>query len=365
MHTLRCFCLSLALVAFTLSASSMTASAAPESKDQKGWLINALAKRRSTSARPTVALALGGGGMRGAAHIGVLKALEQAGIPIDYIVGSSIGSVVGGLYCAGVPLEKIAESGRNGSMYEAYMPRYVALKLALRPLAKLTYLFHKAPSGGLTSGKRFERFLERLLPTGVETTDDLPIPFACVAARLTDGKACLLTKGKLTNLIRASSSIPILVCPVEIDGHLYTDGGIRNNLPCAQARRTGADIVIAVSVDEDLEKLPPERFTSLRQIFGRVVDAALVEPDELKARYADIIIRPKLAGIPILSKKASCIASAIKAGEEATRQVLPTIRKMMSRQAASKVAAVLERQPDILVAPTASIPGYKGSISGH
>lgn len=280
--------------------------------------------------RPTIALALGGGGARGAAHIGVLRVLKAEGIPIDYIVGNSMGSIVGGLYAAGVSLDDIEEFMVNGKLLKAYMPGWLPPKILISPLAKLFHPFKKHYAG-LWTGKKFGRFLEEQLPSGIENVEDTPIPFSAVATNLIDGKAYRISDGRLSSAIRASSSIPPLLQPVAIGDKVYVDGGLRANLPASAARDTGADIVIAILVDEPLRKLPNTRFQHLSGIVERLGDIMLAVADARQLPFADIIINPDVSGLPVIRGTAEDARKAILAGEMATRKALPLIEKRLSK----------------------------------
>lgn len=279
--------------------------------------------------RPTVALALGGGGARGAAHIGVLRVLKAEGIPIDYIVGNSMGSIVGGLYAAGVPLEDIEEIMVNGKLGKSYMPGWLPPKLLISPLAKLMHPIKKHYAG-LWTGKKFARFLERQLPEGIHNVEDTPIPFSAVATNLIDGKAYRISDGRLSSAIRASSSIPPLLQPVAIGDKVYVDGGVRANMPASAARDTGADVVIAILVDEPLQILPATRFQNLKGIVERLGDILLAVSDARQLPFADIIINPDVSGLPVLKGTAADARKAILAGETAARAALPVIRNKLS-----------------------------------
>jgi predicted acylesterase/phospholipase RssA len=283
------------------------------------------------SRRPTVAIALGGGGARGAAHIGVLRVLKEAGIPIDYIVGNSMGSIVGGLYAAGVPLDDIEKIMLDGSLRKAYMPGLIPPKLLVSPVEKMMHPFKKHYAG-LWTGKKLGQFLEKQLPKGIENVDDTLIPFSAVATNLIDGKAYRISDGKLSTAIRASSTIPALLQPVAIGDKVYVDGGIRANLPASAARDTGADIVIAVLVDEPLRKLPATRFQHLAGIAERLGDMMLAVADARQLPFADVIINPDVSGLPVINGKADDAHKAILAGEEATRKALPEIKKRMAAE---------------------------------
>jgi predicted acylesterase/phospholipase RssA len=284
---------------------------------------------RSTLGRPTVAIALGGGGARGAAHIGVLRVLRDAGIPIDYIVGNSMGSIVGGLYAAGVKLEDIEKIMTDGSLKKAYMPGKLTAKLLFSPIAKIAHPFKKHYAG-LWTGNKFGEFLEKQLPEGVENVEDTKIPYSSVATNLIDGKAYRISDGKLSNAIRASSTIPPLLRPVAIGDKLYVDGGVRANLPASAARDTGANIVIGVLVDEPLRILPAKRFQHISGIVGRLGDVMLAVADARQLPFADVIINPDVSGLPVLTAEPEDVQKAIDAGAAAAKKALPAIQKRMA-----------------------------------
>jgi predicted acylesterase/phospholipase RssA len=279
--------------------------------------------------RPTIALALGGGGARGAAHIGVIRVLEQAGIPIDYVVGNSMGAIVGGLYCAGVPLEKITGIMEDGSLRKAYLGK-IPPKILISPLEKLANPRSKHYAG-LFSGKKYGQFLEKILPPDVKNVQDTKIPFSAVALNLLDGKAYRIDDGDLSTAIRASSSISPLLQPVAIGDKVYVDGGVRANLPASAAKDTGANIVIAVLVDEPLRRMPPDHFRHLTGVANRLTDVVLAISDERQLQFADIVINPDCSGIPVIANHPEDAQKAIKAGEDAARKALPEIKKRLGR----------------------------------
>lgn len=281
---------------------------------------------------PTIALALGGGGARGAAHIGVLKVLEQEGIPVDQIVGNSMGSIVGGLYSAGLSLDDISARLEDLSLRKAYMPGGIAKKIALLPLSRITHPFRPKHYAGLWSGKKFTNYLERILPRPNMNISDTKIPFSPVATNLLDGKAYRITKGPLSTAIKASAAISPLLQPVALDNKLFIDGGVRANLPAAAAKATGAGLVVAVLVDEPLQPVPAKRFMHLKNIAARVSDIMLVIADERQLQYADIVINPDISGIPILSHDPDDVRKAIEAGELAARKAMPELRRKLHLQ---------------------------------
>ena len=298
------------------------------------------------SRRPTVALALGGGGARGAAHIGVLRVLKEAGITVDYIVGNSMGAIVGGLYSAGVPLNNIEKIMLDDSLRTAYMPGPIPPKLLISPLAKIMHPLKKHYAG-LWSGKNFSKFLDKQLPSNVVNIEDTPIPFSAIATNLIDGKAYRISNGRLSTAIRASSTIPPLLQPVAIDDKVYIDGGVRANLPASAARDTGADIVIAVLVDEPLRKMPAKKFRHLSGIAERMGDVMLAVADARQLPFADLIINPDVSGLPVINGHAEDARKAIAAGDAATRKALPVIEKILATKLAQVQARKLAGKQEI------------------
>jgi NTE family protein len=293
-------------------------------------VVPALASQ-SSAPPPKVALALGGGGVRGAAHIGVLRVLEREGIPIDYVVGNSMGAVVGGLHCAGVPLDKVQSVLSDGSLVSAYLPHFLWCRMLLAPVRNVFYLGRKKPYAGLISGEKLKTIIDKMLPNPDIKVQDLKVPFSSIAVNLIDGQAHVLSEGRLDNVLRASATIPLLLQPVSIDGNLYVDGGIRNNLPTGEARHSGADLVISVEIDNDMKPVAAEEFTSYRTVFDRVMNATLEQLDEDKVHGADIVIRPALVNIPILSKDRRFVDEAVSKGEAAAQKAIPRIRERLQQ----------------------------------
>ncbi len=214
--------------------------------------------------RPRIGLVLSGGGARGGVHVGVLRALEELHVPIDYIAGTSVGAVVGGFYASGLTADEIETVIKNIDWDAAFLediPR--ALWSFRRKRDDDLFLVDQQP--GLNRGQ-FELPLgvvqgqiidlitaETVLPAArVRDFDDLPIPFRAVAADIATGEAVILSSGNLASALRATMSVPAIIAPIEIDGRLLVDGGVAMNLPIEVARDMGADIVIAVDVTSPL-----------------------------------------------------------------------------------------------------------------
>lgn len=268
----------------------------------------------AAASRPRIGLALSGGGARGAAHVGVLKVLEELHIPIDCIAGTSMGSIVGGLYASGIPpdeLEKMITQIDWTSAFSDFIPR--TDRSFRRKRDDDLYLVRHKPGissegllfpPGLLDGQKIDLLLKRytLHVAGIRDFDALSIPFRCVAADLATGEPVVLDHGDLALAMRASMSIPIVFTPREIDGHLLVDGGIARNLPVEVVRQMGADIVIAVDISTPLRDRADLRsvIAVTDQITGIMTRR---DTDEQIAALhpGDVLVRPDLGGITTAS----------------------------------------------------------------
>ncbi len=253
---------------------------------------------------PRVALVLGGGAARGFAHVGVLHVLEDAKIPVELIVGTSVGSLVGALYADGHNARELALMSRD-------LDRRDFFDFGLAPALFGT---------GLARGARLERWVrDRLHAKEIE---HLAIPFAAVATDLDDGNVVVLARGDVARAVRASSAIPGVFEPVQLDGRLLVDGGVVANLPVKVARHLGADVVIAVDVTEVSGKAQPSNFV---EVVMRAVTILTHEGVEESARAADVLVAPAVGGVDLLDFDAK--ERAIAAGVAAALEKLPEIRK--------------------------------------
>ncbi|MHB8758404.1 MAG: patatin-like phospholipase family protein [Bacillota bacterium] len=220
--------------------------------------------------RRKVGLALGGGAARGLAHLGVLSVLEERGIPVDYVAGTSAGSVVGALYTAGLSLRDI---------------RLASEKVRWHHLLRLT-----VPREGIVAARGLEEYLDRLI--GGRTFDQLAIPFAAVCVDVISGEVVAVREGNVARAVRASCAIPGIFSPVKRDGRLLVDGGLLNNLPSDVVREMGADVVIAVDVNGD----PPSARVpaGIVQILMRSIEIMQRAGHESQKVVADLLIRPRL-----------------------------------------------------------------------
>jgi NTE family protein len=284
--------------------------------------------------RPKVGVALGGGAAKGLAHIGVLKVLEEVGMPVDCITGVSMGSVVGGLYamgCTTAELESLVVAMDWVEIFSDREPRRVLSMEQKRwdsrciTTLPMDGVRVRTPSG-LTEGKNLIRLFSQLSLPLQRSGDfkNFPIPFACVATDIMTGEAVVLDKGFLSDAMRASMSIPTVFSPIRIDGRLLVDGGLARVLPAEDVRRLGADIVIGVDVGR--REYTQEELNSFITISNQALNLVLGPSLEEQQRLCDILIQPDMEGVAL-----SDFVSAgriIKKGEEAARAMLPRLQAL-------------------------------------
>ena len=280
--------------------------------------------------RPRIGLVLSGGGARGAAHIGVLKVLDEMRVPVDAIAGTSMGAVVGGLYASGLSARDIEKIMTSLNWQDAFRDRPPREDLTLRrkeeeesflvnfPLAVRSG--HIVLPRGLIQGQRLTQTLRRLtLPVArINNFDDLPVPFRAVATDLESGDSVVMGAGDLTTAMRASLSAPGVFAPVEREGRLLVDGGIADNIPVDIARAMGVDIVIVVDVGFPLQTR--KQMTSVPAISNQML--AILIHRNAEAQLAtltpnDILIRPELGEAS--SFDFGIVARVIGIGEAAAR----------------------------------------------
>ena len=260
------------------------------------------------------ALVLGGGGVRGAAHIGVLKVLEENKIKPDLVVGNSMGAIVGSLYCLGVPLSKIEAAATDGTFSRAFRPHSIFVQLTLNALSRLTFGKHHQ-NAGFYSGDALQSLAGKLGSTKT-SFEDLKVPFRAVAVDLACGKPVILDKGNVAFAARVSSSIPLIFKPIKQGREVLVDGGLLANVPSKQARELGADFILAVNVDETVDCSESLNPASLFEISNRAISILLVERDNTSSNYSDLVIHPGVSGISILSTTKQDYKKAVEAGKK-------------------------------------------------
>lgn len=297
-------------------------------------------------AQPKIGLALGGGGAKGAAEVGVLKVLEEAGIKPDFIVGTSIGSIVGGLYAAGYSAAELETMFQTQEWLSLLTDRDNTLASEpYKTVDGVTYIFgfpiidREAEGFGVLSGSSIEQLLDSMTAAkGCATFSELKIPFCCVAADIRSGSEVILSEGRLSHLMRASMAIPGVFRPVEVNGQKLVDGGMLNNLPVDVCRKMGADIVIAIDLQQNDQK--PRSQTDLSALqaladlagLGGILNWVVNRPDIEKYHHnrldADIYIHPSMPDTDVTSFGNKKSAIMIQQGEDAARKQLPQIYKL-------------------------------------
>ncbi|PWA11425.1 patatin-like phospholipase family protein [Flavobacterium laiguense] len=286
---------------------------------------------QDTPRNPKIGLVLSGGGAKGFAHIGVLKVLEEAGIKIDYIGGTSMGAVIGGLYAMGYnakQIDSIIKVTNFSNILNDFIPRSSKNFYEKRndELYALTLPFNKFKIGSpeaLSKGMYNFNLLSRLtLPVRhVRDFNALRIPFLCIGTNIALGEQVVFDKGILAQALAGSSSLPSVFSPVVIDGNLIIDGGVINNYPIQEVKKLGADIIIGVDVQNGL--LNKDQLKSATKIFFQITNLQMIERMKENAEKTDIYIKPNVINYGVVSfDKASEI---IKKGEDATFAVYEKI----------------------------------------
>lgn len=279
-------------------------------------------EEKSPKKSPRLILALGGGALKSVAQIGVIRCLEDNGIKIDGVVGTSLGATIGALYCAGFTTKAIEELFVDETVQDAMM-KGVIVRQVLKPLAPVKHLVFGKPLAGLSSGKGYLRLLEDKLPADFK---QLRKPFAAVVTNLTDGQTCALSEGDLPRSVLASNAVPTVFRPVQIKDKLYVDGGLRANLPNNIAEKLGADLTVSVLCDKAITPVENKTFKSMKAVMLRVADIMMAAADHPKAEASDVLIFPDVDFVPPFTKNDEIIRKAIAVGYQAAEQVLPQIR---------------------------------------
>ena len=286
--------------------------------------------------RKKVGVVLSGGGAKGFAHIGALKVLEEAGIPIDYIGGTSMGAIIGGLYSIGYnadALDSIIQIQDwphllSDNVYRSDRPE--SAKENTSYIASINYKKQgiKLPSGVVSGQNILNLFLD--MTTGYHAEMDfgkLPIPFNCVAADMKSGKEVVLNHGSLPVAMRASMAIPGFFSPVRLDTMLLIDGGILNNYPVDVVRKMGADIIIGITFTSD-EKKSEKNQGSILELTDNLKNFMGKELYDKNIKNTDIAIQVNLNAYNIASFEKEAIDSIVTKGEKATREKWPELIKL-------------------------------------
>ncbi|MFP8489659.1 patatin-like phospholipase family protein [Gracilimonas sp. Q87] len=284
-----------------------------------------------------IGLALSGGGAKGFAHIGVLKVLEEAGIQVDVVTGTSMGAVVGGLYAIGYSIEELEDIALNTDWNELFNESRPRKYQSIFQNQSNERLIFSVPYGGgslslprgLVEGQKISLLLNQLTLPYHQVTNfrELPIPFACVVTNLETGEGIMIDSGFLPEAIRASTAIPSVFKPVAMNDSLYIDGGVIRNIPATDARELGADIVITSDVSEPI--LPADSLNSFIDVMVQSVGFSREKSNIVQREKTDLLISPDIKNFTIFdfNKAREIIAE----GEKAARAVLPQLREIQKR----------------------------------
>jgi len=280
----------------------------------------------SLQTRKKVGVVLSGGGAKGMAHIGVLKVLEKAGIPVDIVTGTSIGSIVGGLYAIGYNAHSLDSMVRKQDWtYVVTDKEDLSNQSLLDRKKQNTYLFttgltigkRDMSAGGLIKGKNLAELFQKLFVGYTDSLDfnkDLKIPFACVATNIMDNSEVVFHSGRLPQAIRASMSIPAAFSPVRLGDMVLVDGGLKNNYPVDVAREMGAEVVIGITLNG--KPKTPEDITGTMKIVGQIIDVNCVNKYAENKAITDLWMNVDSHGYSTASFTSEAIDSLIRYGEE-------------------------------------------------
>jgi NTE family protein len=254
-----------------------------------------------------VGLALGGGAVRGLAHIGVLKVLKKYELPIDFIAGTSMGGAIGGLVAAGIDIEEIEEFVLNTPSY-----RFLDIGIQKR--------------GILAGNKIYANLIQFLEQKGLGDIriEDMKIPFRAVSVDLIKGNVFVFEEGSLSLAIRATTSVPGIFSPVHYQDKVLVDGGILNNLPADLLHMAGMDVVMAVDVEREHEEQEPR---SIFEVMYRSFTIMMTRQRRANLKYADIVFRPEVGHV--LAFDTSKIRECIEAGEQEARHKIDEVLSLL------------------------------------
>ncbi|WP_396170130.1 patatin-like phospholipase family protein [Flavobacterium sp.] len=292
---------------------------------------------QDTIKKPKIGLVLSGGGAKGFAHVGVLKVLEQAGVKIDYIGGTSMGAVIGGLYASGynaAQLDSIVSITNFDNLLIDYVPRSSKsfyekrndeLYAFVLPFNKFKIGVPQSLSKGMFNYNLFNHLT--LHARHVRDFNQLPTPFLCMATDIEIGKQVILDKGVLAQALFASSALPSVFSPVTLDGKLLVDGGVTNNYPIEEIRKLGADIIIGVDVQSALRD--KDQLQDATKILFQINNLDMIEKMNANSKNTNIYIKPDIKNIGVVSfEKAKEI---ILRGEEAAFTVYEDFDKLADK----------------------------------
>lgn len=289
---------------------------------------------QQTNPRPKVGLVLSGGGAKGLAHIGVLKVLEEAGIHFDYIGGTSMGSIIGGLYSIGYTSEELKDFAIRMNWDSLLTDKIDRLNLPYEEKEENARYFFSfpikekkigLPSGAIT-GQNIFGLLNKMASPVYRETDftKYPIPFLCVATDIEKSQAKVFKSGYLPEAMRASMAIPSLFTPETIDGSIYVDGGVLNNLPALEVKKMGADIIIGVDVG--FRPIPRRALATIPGIISQSMYIFTKDETDRNREICNVLIKPDLENYNLMNFNAA--DSIIALGERSARAIMPQLKAL-------------------------------------
>lgn len=302
-------------------------------------LTNAASAYEQANHRPKVGLVLSGGGARGAAHIGAIEALEEMNVPIDFIVGTSMGAVIGGLYASGVPIEQLKHDFSKlkwDDIFSYNIKRtdlYYRRKLDTDIFVIKNFISYSngqihIPYGIITGQTLYELFNAYLLPRQPLTDfNQLAIPFKAVATNLVTGEPIVLDHGDMALSLLASMAVPGIISPIDRNGYLLVDGGVSANVPIQVAKKMGADILIVVDVSTPLAT--KEQIVDLAGVIDQLSNILTYRNEKISKSFltqSDILIEPQIKKID--TAEFDKFAKAIEPGRIATYQLAERLRPL-------------------------------------
>lgn len=296
--------------------------------------VAAAAQDSVVHSRPKVGVVLSGGGAKGFAHIGALRVIEEAGIPIDYIAGTSMGSIIGGLYAVGYDpdmMQKLCTEQDWDLIIKDQIPRkFIPLEKRINERHYLITMPYKNGQvkikRSIIDGMYVNMLLTRLMMPAYKERDfsKLPVPFLCIATDMISADPVEFRSGSLAQSIRSSMSIPFLFEPVDYDGYLLCDGGLTNNFPVRNVREQGADIIIGV--DLEIVKSDPEVLDNSLKVLERLISVVSQDESNKARSECNILIRPDIGKANMMSF--NDFDPIIKCGEDGAREKFPELKRL-------------------------------------
>jgi len=333
-----------------------------------------LSGQTSNNNRPKIGYVLSGGGAKGMAHVGVLKVLEEVGLQPDYITGTSMGSIIGGLYSIGYSADEISDLIENVDWGRVLTNEIPASQVIMPRKHEYNRYILQMPvynnrielPSGLIEGQKLSQLFSELTwrQAGVDDFNDFPFPYTCIATDLLKGDMVEINSGDLSSAMRASMAIPSVFTPVIRDSsHILVDGGVTRNFPVQEALDMGADIIIGVYVGFDSE-MNPDQLRSLTGVMARTSLLAGAHDVESQVEFVDIMIVPDLKGYSPSSFSDGI--AIMNRGEEAARLSIEKLKALADSVNSINPAPAIDLLPanDSLLVNEISVETENPSITG-